>query len=173
MITITHEQLIAGGIAFGGLVAWVIVAALWMAARAHSKAARIDKEESDRNLKRAKEERNKAELVLEETKRYLEDLKKRGFRLKGRPARGKWGRLGYSEGPVGPDGGLAYLGPQGVTGWSGPSIVSGPTGAQGRGRTESEVIRDMLEYARVTGTGMMEDRMLALFKEVMTMRDDE
>jgi len=87
-VTLTAENVILGGAAVFVLVSLIY---LWIGRRYRARAYAIREEARKERLK-AKEERDKAELLLEETKRY-------GILVR-RPARGKWGRLGYSEASV-------------------------------------------------------------------------
>lgn len=172
MITITHAQLVAAGIAAAGLIAWLIAGMYWLRSREYARQAVVDREAARRDLREAAEERNKAELVLEEAKRH-------GYRPDRRPASGKWGRLGYSDGPVGPERAgpetSIGTGPSGVTGYTGPHRVpefSGPMGPSGSGLTESEVMVAMLEFKQRQGQEM-NSRYIRLFKEIMSPREQE
>lgn len=140
-------------VAFGLFVTIVFligVIAYWRARIYRSEAARL-KEEAEREKRTAVEERTKAELVLEETKRY-------GRRPDRNPVSGKWGRLGYAKGQNGGNGSLGPAGP-----------------------SESEILRNMLEIQAHAAERMERrlirlefkdeaqlSRMVALFKEIMS-----
>jgi len=170
MITIPTASLVmlAGGL-FATAV-FVIGLLAYCKARVYRAEAEVLRKDAERDKKSAIDERNKAELILEEAKRH-------GYRPERHPASGKWGRLGYSDGPVGPEhtGPKTFIGtgPGGMTGYTGMHGVSGPTGPGGHGRTESEVLKEILEFQReeTRQRKRMEDAMVALFKEVMTRKD--
>lgn len=176
MITIPTASLVM--LAAGLFVTAIFVIGLlaYWKGRIYRAEAEVLRKDAERDKKCAIDERNKAELILEEAKRH-------GYRPERRPASGKWGRLGYSEGPVKEDGPVGPAGPIGPPGWSsftgctGPFGSSGPTGPHGpsgSGRSESDVLKEMLELQNKTHRECsdMEGRMIALFKEIMTTKPD-
>lgn len=178
MITIPTEISTAALVTLAAWLFTVVIFVLGLLAywkgRIYRLEAEILKKDAERDKKSAIDERNKAELVLEEAKRH-------GYRPERRPVSGKWGRLGFSDGratvqgPVGPEHAgppdcpcatghtAAFSGPTDPTGHPGPGRASGKSQAE----TESDLMVAMLEFQKRQALDM-NDRYIALFKEVMT-----